>query len=207
MVSLVREKLNLVPLVTDGAIGDPYWGDGRLIPVLILDCAAHPPLEDLILAHKDTPPGDVTTTWGWRLFSKKQVFLTFRFHRPVETSATVAFDVAKQGGIVDCIINVRGVYLQPLTSGAKASEGIGKPKILVEVPAASTFPAWKNIYLKSLETSYRRRGLSKLQAACAAKDHIARLREIQFHRPACGSIRDTQPCNPPEPVQETAQGQ
>lgn len=206
MVSLVREKLKLVPLVGDGAIGDPDWGDGRLIPVLILDCAAHPPLEDLILAHKDTPPGDVTTTWGWKLFSKNQVFLTFRFHRPVETSATVAFDVASQGGIVDCIINVRGVYLQPLTSGTRASEGIGKPKILVEVPAASTFPPWKNIYLKSLETSYRRRGLSKSQATSAARDHIARLREIQFRRPASSSTLDAQPCNPQDLAHKAAQG-
>ncbi len=190
MVNLVREKLNFVPMVGDGIIGDPDWGDGRLIPVLILDCAAHPSLEDLILAHKDTPPGDVTTTWGWNLFSKKEVYLTFRFHRPVETSATIAFDVSNKGGIVDCIINVRGVYLQPITSGAKVSEGMGKPKILVEVSPATTFPDWKKIYLKSLEKSYRKRGLSKLQAATAAKDHIARLREIQFRQKPHSASQD-----------------
>lgn len=182
MVNLVREKLNLVPLVGDGVIGDPNWGDGRLIPVLILDCAVHPPLEDLILVHKDTPPGDVTTTWCWKLLSKKQVFLKFHFHQPVETSAVIAFDVSSQGGIVDWIINVRGVYLQPLTSGARVLEGMGKPKILVEVPPSATFPGWKEIYLKNLEKSYRRRGLSRIHAESAAKDHVARLREIQYRR-------------------------
>lgn len=189
-MNLVREKLNFVPMVGDGLIGDPSWGAGRLIPVLILDCAAHPSLEDLILAHKDTPPGDVTTTWGWNFFSKKKVYLTFRFYRPVETSATVVFDVSSQGGIVDCIINVRGVYLQPVTSGAKVSEGMGKPKILVEVSPAATFPAWKKIYFNSLEKSYRRLGLSKLKAATAAKDHVARLREIQFRQKPRSTSQD-----------------
>lgn len=184
MVHIAHKKLRLVPIVGDGAIADPDLGDGRLIPVLILDCAEHRQLEDLIVAHKDTLPGDVTTTWSRKLFGKNQVFLTFEFHRPVETSATIAFDVSAKGGLVDCIINVRGVYLQPLTSGTNVSGGMGKPKILVEVPPTTTFPGWKEIYLRSVEKSYRKRGLSKAQAQSAAKGHIARLRELQFrHKP------------------------
>jgi len=182
MPKFVREKRNIVPVIGDGAIGVPDFADGRLIPVLIVDCAAHQPLEDLIIAHKDTPPGDVTTVWSWKLWSKKEVFLTFYFLRPVETSATIAFDVSTKGGLVDWIINVRGLYLQPLTSGTKVSEGFGKPKILVEVSPKTTFPSWKDIYSRSLEKLYHRRGLSKKQAKSATKDHIARTREIQFRR-------------------------
>lgn len=182
MANIARKTLHLVPIVGDGVIGDPTFVDGRLIPVLILDCSQHQLLEDLILAHKDTPPGDVTTVWSRKLFSKKEVFLTFEFHRPVETSATIAFDVSTKGGLVDCIINVRGVYLQPLTSGSKVTEGMGKPKILVEVPPTTTFPGWKEIYLRSVEKYYRKRGLPKAQALSAAKDHIARIRNIQFRK-------------------------
>lgn len=181
-MNIARTKLKLVPIVGEGAISDPDWGNGRLIPVLILDCSVHQPLEDLILVHQDTPPGDVTTTWSRKLLNKNEVFLNFEFSRPVETKATVAFDLSSHGGLIDCIINVRGVYLQPLTSGPKVSEGLGKPKILVEVPPTSTFPGWNDLYTDSIEKFYRKRGLSKAQAQLAAKDHIARLREIQFRR-------------------------
>lgn len=188
MSKLVRKKETLVPIVGDGAIGSPDLADGRLIPVLILDCNNHKALEDLILAHKDTLSGDVTSLWGWKILSKKQVFLTFNFHRPVETSATLAFDVTKQGGIVDWIINVRGVYLQPLSSGMKVSDGIEKPKILVEVPPEATFPSWKSIYRRSLEKSYTKRGLSRNQAKTATDQHLERTREIQFRKPQCESM-------------------
>lgn len=182
MARIVREKRNYVPIVGDGAIGDPAFGNGRIIPVLIVDCSAHPPLEDLILAHRDTPPGDVRTAWSWHLLSKKKVYLTFEFERPIETAVTLTFDVAKQGGIVDCIINVRGVYLQPLSSGKKVSEGMQSPKILVEVPPSSTFPTWKDTYRRSVERAYLERGLSKKQAKFAAEEHIKRQREIQFRQ-------------------------
>jgi hypothetical protein len=182
MSKLVHEK-KLVPIVGDGAIGNPDWADGRLIPVLILDCKDHKALENLILSHKGIPPGDVTVMWGWKLFSKKQVFLSFKFHRPVETSVTVGFDVAQKGSVVDWIINVRGVYLQPLSSGKKVSEGLENPKILVEVPSEATFPNWKDIYSRHLEKLYVKRGLPRSQAKKAVNQHLESARNIQFRKP------------------------
>ena len=182
MVQIFREKINHVPIVGDGAIGDPRFGNGRVIPVLIVDCSAHTPLEDLILAHRDTPPGDVRTAWSWHLLCRKKVYLNFKFERPIETAATLTFDVARQGGIVDCIINVRGIYLQPLSSGKKVSEGMHNPKILVEVPPSSTFPTWKDTYRRSVERLYLERGLSRKQSKVAAEEHIKRQREIQFRQ-------------------------
>lgn len=183
MPKLVRSKIHLVPIVGDGAIGNPDWADGRLIPVLILDCSDHKALEDLIIAHKDTPPGDVTLMWGWKILRKKEVFLTFNFHQPIKTSATLAFNVTDQGNIVDWIINVRGVYLQPLSSGTKVSHGIDKPKILVEIPPIATLPNWKKIYRRSLEESYKKHGLSRSQLNAAIDEYLERIREIQFRRP------------------------
>lgn len=183
MPKLIHKKLKLVPIVDDGAIGNPDWADGRLIPVLILDCHDHKALEDLIIAHKDTPPGDVTSMWGWKILSKKQVFLTFNFHQPIETSATLAFNVAEQGTIVDWIINVRGVYLQPLSSGSKVSHGLDKPKILVEIPPTATFPNWKNIYRRSLEKSYMKQGLSRSQTKTAIDQYLEEIHKIRFRKP------------------------
>jgi len=191
------KKHTIVPIVGDGAIAAPSIAWARLIPVLIVDCNNHKPLEDLILVHKDTPPGDVLVSWGWESwgwerFRKRQAFLTLNFQRPVETSATFCFDVSLQGGIVDWIINVRGLYLQPLSSGAKVSEGIAKPKILIEVPPTATFPSWDKIYRRSVEKKYQRQGLSKKQAVEATVEHFARLRELQLRTPNKSKIDNSE---------------
>jgi hypothetical protein len=177
------EDHELVPIVGDGAIGDPTVLGGRLLPVLILDCTSHSGLQDLILAQMHTPPGDVVVAWGWKYFNRRTVFLTIRFARPIQTVACIAFDVSAHGAIVDWIVNARGVYLQPLSSGNVVSQGMDKPKILVEVPASASFPIWKDLHRKSLEKRFAKRGFSRTQAREAAKEYLARMHEIQFRKP------------------------
>lgn len=176
------ELRHLVPIVGDGAIAHPDIGEGRLIPVLILDCNNHPALRDLILIHAETPPGDVVVRWGRRIFDKRHVYLTLDFARPVATSASLCFDVQKQGRLVDWIINARGVYLQPSTSGRKVMEGIDQPKIVIEIPPGTTLPGWDKMYQSSVIKSYTRHGYSRVQAKEAAAQHLARLREMAAMR-------------------------
>jgi hypothetical protein len=183
MPRLTIEDCVFVPIVGDGAIGDPRVLGGRLLPVLIVDCSGHRPLEELIFAHEHTPPGDVVASWGWKFFSRKTVFLTLRFARPIETVACLAFDVGSQGGLVEWIVNARAVYLQPRSSGKVVSEGMEKPKILVEVPASATFPIWKDLHRKTLEKIFIKRGLSRQQAREAVQEYLARMHEIQFRLP------------------------
>lgn len=173
---------DLVTIVSDGMIGNPGVQSGRLVPVLVIDCARHPSLEALIQMHKDTPPGDVMCSWGWNRFSKKNVYLVLRFKQPVEAHATIPFQVARQGVLVESILNARAVYLQPLTSGSKVSEGIERPKIIVEVPASASFPVWQDLYRHELEGQYRSNGLPRAQARIAARDHLALIRDVQLRR-------------------------
>lgn len=180
------ESYRLVPIVADGAIGHPDILDGRILPVLILDCAKHQALEDVIHAHEHTPPGDCTTTWKWKLLSRRHVYLQLDFRFPIETTAVVAFEVATQGALVESIINTRCVYLQPLSSGELVSEGLGMPKILVEVPATTTFPIWDALHRRALEKRYKKKGLSSKQAREAVTQHLARMHDIQFRKKPAG---------------------
>lgn len=173
---------DLVPIVGDGMIGHPRIQSGRLVPVLIVDCARHPALETLIHAHRDTPPGDVVSSWGWNRLSRKNVYLTLRFRQPVETAATIAFQVSSQGVLVDSIIVARAVYLQPLSSGSRVSEGLDSPKIIVEVPASASFPVWESVYRRDLQTKYRAHGLSKAEAKAAVEEHLTLTRDFQLRR-------------------------
>lgn len=177
----VDEK-DLIPIVGDGMIGHPGIQSGRLVPVLIIDCARHTTLETLIHAHKDTPPGDVVCSWGWNRISKKNVYLTLRFKQPVETTATIAFQVSNQGILVESIIVARAVYLQPLSSGSRVSEGLNSPKIIVEVPASASFPVWESVYRRDLQSKYRANGLSKAEAKAAVEEYLTLTRDFQLRR-------------------------
>ena len=171
-----------VTIVADGMIGNPGIQFGRLVPVLVIDCTRHPALQALIHAHKDTPPGDVVCMWGWNRFSRKNVYLTLEFRLPVETSVTIPFQVSSQGILVESILNARSVYLQPLSSGSRVSEGLEKPKIIVEVPTSASFPIWDDLYRRELEGQYRSSGLTRAQARSAAQKHLLLIRDIQFRK-------------------------
>ncbi len=172
----------VVPIVGEGAIAHPDIADGRMIPVLIVDCAEHQALYELILVHETTPPGDASLRWGRRILDKRHVYLTMEFSRPVPTSIAFRFALAKQGSIVDHIINARGVYLQPLQSGTRVSEGFDKPKILVEVPASATFPEWKMLFYSTVVRAYRDSGAPKSIAKILAREHLDRLSEMWGRR-------------------------
>ena len=163
-------------------IGHPGIQSGRLVPVLIIDCVRHPTLETLIHAHKDTLPGDVVCSWGWNRISKRNVYLTLRFKQPVETTATIAFQVSNQGILVDSIIVARAVYLQPLSSGSRVSEGLESPKIIVEVSGSASFSVWESVYRKSLQSKYRANGLSRAEAKAAVEEHLTLTRDFQLRR-------------------------
>jgi hypothetical protein len=173
---------DLLPILGDGMIGHPGIQSGRLVPVLIVDCTRHPALETLIHAHKDTAPGDVVSTWGWNRFSKKNVYLNLQFKQPVETAVTIAFQVSSQGILVESIIVARAVYLQPVSSGSRVSEGLDSPKIVVEVPASASFDVWESVYRKDLQSKYRARGLSRTEAKAAVEEHLTLTRAFQFRR-------------------------
>lgn len=46
-----------VPIIADGSIATVHFGDGRNIPVLIVDTAKRPDIVDLVKAQEEQPPG------------------------------------------------------------------------------------------------------------------------------------------------------
>lgn len=181
----IREIPNsaFVPIVGDGAIATRNIGEGRAVPVLIIDCATRPDLRDLIVAHETQPPGDVKVSWATPRFRRSDVYLLLEFSRPARINAALSFDIAKQGTLVDGILHCYGVYLQPKEAGISVSLGIGKSKILVEVPDTHFMPQWNEIYHRELAREFRRRGLARRNSRDAAKALIQNFRQIwRFRR-------------------------
>ncbi|MDO8990281.1 MAG: hypothetical protein Q7U91_11695 [Sideroxyarcus sp.] len=171
---------NMLKIVRDGAIAMPDIGDGRLIPVLIIDCDTRRDLFDMVMAHEDTPPGDVTVTWAKDFFSfnTKRVYLIIDFKKPVETEAIIEFDLEKYGGIADLIITARAFYFQPKESGARVIEGLTKPKILIEVPYGAKLDNWDSILHNMLVRKFRKQGASKKEAKTATQQHLKKWRSM-----------------------------
>ncbi|MNZ82944.1 hypothetical protein D3C78_1016590 [compost metagenome] len=174
----------VAPILQVGAVGSPFVSDGRLFPYITIDCTRCPDVENFIEVHRDASvPGDVVSTWCWKRFNKSSVYLRLDFKRPISTSVYLAIPVSTMGYVVDWVMTVRGLYLQSSKYGGCASEGFGKPAVIIEIPSASTFPVWPDIYRKSLVKRFKRGGLKGKAIDQAIEGYKARQREIWFRRP------------------------
>lgn len=174
----------MIPILQVGAIGHPDVSDGRLLPFITIDCTSCPDVESFIDVHGDAPvPGDVISTWCWKYFNNSNVYLRLDFERPISTSMYLVIPVATKGYVVEWIMAVRGFYLQSLKYGGCASEGFGKPAIIVEIPSTTTFPAWKKIYKKSLAKRFKNQGFKGKEVDNAIESYKNRQREMWFRRP------------------------
>lgn len=166
-----------------GAIGNPLVSDGRLLPFLTIDCSSRPDIDQLIEIHRDASAlGDVTCTWCWRRLSRSKVYLKLDFSRPIAAVTYLEFSVATKGYVVDWIMAVKGLYLQSSKYGQLASEGFGKPAIVVEVPGTATFPIWSTLYKRTLTKHFKKKGLPRTQVEQAIADYKAMQRQIWFRR-------------------------
>ena len=127
--------------------------DGRLIPVIIVDCQTKKGIENLVKIHLDTPPGDVESSWGIKLFRTNEVFLTLNFFKPMELNCSIRFETDKYADIIDGIISARALHLQPGKNGDRCSDDITAPKVLIEIPKKSTFDSWNKIYKNHNKTT------------------------------------------------------
>jgi hypothetical protein len=173
---------SIVPVISDGAIATHEIGEGRMVPVLVVDCSEKVELRDLIYAHEYSPPGDVTVTWGTPKWSKNTVLLLLEFSKPSKLEVLLKFDLKKQGGVVDGILHANALYLQPSESGLKVVDGLDKGKIIVEIPDTGFLSKWEALYTSNLVKLFKKKGLSRRQAKGAAEQHKSMLREIWSKR-------------------------
>src|SRR5713101_7129808 len=91
---LLRGPHEALPLriVSDAAIATAAVGDGRLIPLFIVDTSERPDVEELVRIHSELQrPGDHTHQWGQIEGHPRTVALFLRFERPAELTAVLEF--------------------------------------------------------------------------------------------------------------------
>ena len=117
-------------IVADAAMATVVIGDGRLIPLLILDTTERDDIDNLVRMQADVPPGDVSCQWGDIDYDDGKINLVLTFTRPAEVVVVLEFDVVRQGGLVDQILSAKSVYLQPGRPGDRLATTLDNPRII-----------------------------------------------------------------------------
>ncbi|WP_128763512.1 hypothetical protein [Micromonospora sp. MW-13] len=145
-----------MPVVADGSIAGPV-ADGRMVPLVIIDTATRPDLDELVRLHDHLSPGDITYRWGQVDRDDDQVALSLQFTRPIELRATLLFSIEHEGIIVDAALNSRALYLQPGRPGDRLKHDPNRPKILIEAPDDDFRDRWEGVVIQRLTKVIRRR--------------------------------------------------
>ena len=157
-------------------------GDGRMIPLLILDTSKRPDIENMVKAHHLMgSQGDVTSVWGRpnTFFDTGTVRLLLTFERPSRCQLLLQLDIKKYGGLVDNIILSQGLYIQPGRPGDRLRTTFNNPRVLAEVPSRKFQPEWTKMLRKTLrKLAQKEHGMSRAKAKLATEKYIDRWRDL-----------------------------
>jgi hypothetical protein len=175
-----------VPIVADAAIATGIVGDGRLIPLIILDTSDRHDLEELIRVHQYVRPGDVLSQWATIEDGSGRIALLLTFEKPMAVTALIAFDMTKHGGLIDQIIRTKGLYVQAGNDGDRLIDDLERPKLILEIPDTGFSRTWDDLLYKSVVTQMREGGLSRREAKDAARLYIIEWRKFgDFRMRSC----------------------
>jgi hypothetical protein len=178
-----REK-DALRIVADGAIAHPSVGEGRLIPLVILDTSSRPDLEEYIRVHQYVGAGDVKCQWGQLIGHDNTVVLVLSFSRPADLVVIVEFDLQKNHGVlVEQALGTKALYIQAGREGDRLKHDLNLPKVILEVPDTGFGEKfWDKIYCRYTTAKMRERGLNRADAKRAAKESIEELRKLRVIR-------------------------
>lgn len=167
-----------VPIVGDAGIASGMVGDGRFIPLLILDTSRRPDIADMIAIQANAPPGDVDSAWCQiQSGPKDHLALLLQFHRPVELGVTLNFDLGQYGDAVELALRSRSLYLRGGKPGDRYFTTINVPTMTVELGANFPHGQWTELWFKAIFRKLRREGLGRWESRRTASAYIARMRK------------------------------
>ncbi len=165
-------------IVADAAIATVAIGDGRLIPLVIVDTTARQDIDELVRVHQYLPSGDVSCQWAQIHGHKGTISLVLTFIRPAELTAILEFDITNQGGLVDQILTASGLYIQPGREGDRLVSTMNNPRILVEVGDLGFGKQWNEMLRKHIVKKLRADGLSRRESKEAVERFLQEWRKL-----------------------------
>ncbi len=167
-----------VSIVADAAVASQGVREGKLIPLLIIDCSQRPDISELVRVHQHLPSGDAECQWGQRQGTKGKIALFLKFIRPSEIFVLLEFDIERQGGLVDQVLRAGALYIQPGQVGDRFITTPDNPKILIHIPDTGFSSEWETIFMKHLIDGFKSRGLKGSKAKEAASMMLKEWRKL-----------------------------
>lgn len=96
--------------------------------------------------------------------------------------AIIEFDIAKQGILVEHILQSNALYIQSRVPGDRLGHDLDRPKMLVEVPDTNFKGKWEKLYFNAIFQRMRNNGLNRKVAKVAAQNYLTKVREIASFR-------------------------
>lgn len=90
--------------------------------------------------------------------------------------------MSKHHHVIDGIVQTKTVYIQPGAIGDKLSDDINAPKILVEIPARTTFGEWDNMFKKYIGKKLKKEGVGRKELKKAVDDYVTLRRNVWGRR-------------------------
>lgn len=171
-----------VRIVSDAAMATGGVGEGRLVPLLILDGEQRPDIAEMIRIHEELSSGDFAAQWGRLPNRDGTISLILKFIRPAELNVILEFDIEKQGGIVDMIIRARALYLQAGKEGDRLMSTMQQPRILVEIGDLEFDKEWDKMLRKHIAKRLRKEGLGRTEAKRAVESFLQEWRRMSGFR-------------------------
>jgi hypothetical protein len=168
-----REK-EVLRIIADGAIAHSGIGEGRLIPLVILDTVGRADVEEYIRVHQYVGAGDVECQWGQIIDHDNTVALILSTLRPATLVMIVEFDLERGHGLlVEQILGTKALYIQAGREGDRLKKDLNLPKVILEVPGTGFGRSiWSKIYFRYVTAKFRERGLKRANAKRAAMKFV-----------------------------------
>ena len=170
----------------NGLISDPNWGEGRLIPAVVLNSIEDNNLKELLRVHVTSGgQGDVIVQWGSPLtqfFKPKIWVLMVTFTKPLEYSFIIEFVLAKHSSIIDAIIQSIGLHILYGFPGDKISKRTTEDMVLIEVPDTNQDAKWDSTLKEVLKERLKKQKVPKKELNKEVMKKIKNMREILHFR-------------------------
>ncbi len=179
-MKLEKTDFSIYEVVREGGASIPYFNEGRMYPVVIVDFRDNMAIPELFEYHNQIKSGDALFQWSLPLKitgNYKEVYLRISFKQPIKIKFGLSFKLDHFAIPIDGIIQSRGLVIQ---SGMKNDMILieeGNKNIIVEIPELDFDKKWNNIYIKNLTTRFRK--LDKLSKKKAQQKAIAKIKETR----------------------------
>ena len=186
-----------VPIVADGSVASLGVGEGRHIPLVILDTSHRPDIDTMVQAHSQNMSGDSVCYWTIenRRFALDCPRLILETSKPSKCVIAIEFDMrSNQCFLIDLILMSNGIYIQPGRCGDLLSNTLDNPRILVEVPPNEDFErAFAPLYKRALFQKFRKKGMGRSQSRRSVQMLIMESRKtfdrLSMERNQVGQLR------------------